>query len=128
MNITVQRQTYDDVSTQGEMSVDGNHFGWTLEPRKDQSMGKPYCVDAGTYPINLGWSEHFQMIVPQVLDVEGFTGVEIHPGNFPTDTHGCCLVGFVESKDFVGQSRLAFETLMNKLQTETGPHQISYVG
>lgn len=127
MNLTVQRQNYDDVSTQGEMLIDGTHFAWTLEPRKDQSQGKPFCVPAGTYQISLGWSEHFSMVVPQVVNVPDFTGVEIHPGNFPQDTHGCCLVGETESKDFVGQSRVEFDLLISKLNGTTG-NTIEYVG
>jgi Family of unknown function (DUF5675) len=98
------------------MLMDGIHFAWTLEPRKDQSQGKPYCVDAGTYPVLLQWSQHFQRIVPCVQNVPNFTGVEIHPGNYPSNTHACCLVGETESKDFLGQSEAAFGQLMDKLK------------
>jgi hypothetical protein len=127
MNITVQRESYDDVATQGEMLLDGAHFAYTLEPRKDQSHGKPYCVPAGTYQVVLNWSEHFQMIVPSVIGVPDFTGVEIHPGNFPSDTHGCCLVGETESQNFVGQSRVAFDDLVGRLNGTTG-NTIQYIG
>lgn len=127
MNLIVQRINYDDVSTQGEMTIDGAHFCYTLEPRKDQSQGKPYCVPAGIYPVVLGWSDHFQMLVPRVGNVFNFTGVEIHPGNFPNDTHGCCLVGYDESTDFVGQSRAAFDALVNKMYSTTWD-QIQYIG
>lgn len=127
MNITVQRINYDDLSTQGEMLIDGSHFAYTLEPRKDQSKGKPYCVPAGTYSLVTGWSHHFDMLVPMVSGVPNFTGVEIHPGNFPADTHGCCLVGETESTDFVGQSRVTFDALMQKLSGTSG-NQITYIG
>lgn len=129
MQLTVQRTNYDDQCTQGELSIDGVFFCYTLEPRKDQSRGKPYAVPAGTYPITLGDSEHFSMTVPMVGDVPGFTGVEIHPGNFPSDTHGCCLVGETSGTDFVGQSRAAFETLMRRLAgSGDTQHTITYIG
>ena len=126
MDITVQRLTYDDQATQGQMLLDGVFFCYTLEPRKDQSQGKPYCVAVGTYPVILQWSEHFQMVVPVVQNVPDFTGVEIHPGDYPKDTHACCLVGEIESKDFVGQSRAAFDALMEKLKYTSGTNSITY--
>lgn len=128
MNISVQRVNYTDNSTQGDMSIDGGFFAYTLEPRKDQSKGKPYCVPAGMYPVTLSWSQHFQMIVPCVQNVPDFTGVEIHPGNFPGDTHGCCLVGEIESTDFIGASRNAFDELMEKLKYAADPITITYIG
>lgn len=126
MNVTVQRTNYDALATQGEMLLDGVHFGFTLEPRKDQSQGKPYCVPAGTFQLVLGWSDHFEMVVPKVVNVPGFDAVEIHPGNFPKDTHACCLVGETESADFVGQSRDAFDELMQKLQQAGSDLSITY--
>jgi hypothetical protein len=126
MELKVQRQEYDDQSTRGEMLIDSQHFAWTLEPRKDQSQGKPYAIPAGTYQVLTSWSQHFSMVIPVVVNVPGFNGVEIHPGNYPVDTHGCCLVGYTESKDFVGQSRQAFEDLMDRLNGTT-ENTITYV-
>jgi hypothetical protein len=117
MQIIVQRGQGDAICTPGEMFLDGVHFCCTLEPRKDQSQGKPFCIPAYTYLIFLQQSQHFDMIVPVVMNVGGFTGVEIHPGNVPANTHGCTLVGFTESDDFVGQSRDAFDALMLRIRT-----------
>jgi hypothetical protein len=68
------------------------------------------------------------MIVPVVQSVPNFTGVEIHPGNFPPDTHACCLVGETEGTDFVGNSRAAFDALMQQLSSVTEPITITYIG
>lgn len=113
--IEVWRTTYTPLSTQGQLGVDGIHVGYTLEPRKDQSQGKPYCIPVGTYDYKVGPSAHFNRNVILVLNVPGFTNIEVHPGNFPTDTHGCCLVGKTEGKDFVGQSDDEFNDLMGKI-------------
>lgn len=120
MVLTVQRAQGDENCTPGEFFIDGAHFCWSLEPRRDQTQGKPFCILAGTYKVVLAFSRHFDMVVPVLLNVPDFTGVEIHPGNFPKDTHGCTLVGFEESTDFVGQSDLAFQALMGKLQGQQG--------
>lgn len=125
MNITVERMWFTPNSTVGEMSLNGVFFCYTLEPRADQSQGKPYCIPAGQYPVTLQMSARFQMITPHVMNVPGFEEIEIHPGNYPKDTEGCCLVGSTRDTDFVGNSRATFAQLMPQLQP--GPITITYV-
>lgn len=125
MQITVQREVYTDHSTIGEMLIECLHFCWTLEPKKDQSLGKPYCIPAGTYQGILQHSPHFGMVTPHILDVPGFVDIEIHPGNFWTDTMACTCVGYEKGADFIGQSRSAFEDLMSKILTG---FEITYLG
>ena len=119
MNLTVQRGQGDAQCTPGELSIEGMHECWTLEPRRDQSAGKPYSIPAATYRLVLSWSAHFSRVVPVLLEVPGFSGVEIHPGNYPGDTHACTLVGDTESVDFVGMSDVAFDALIEKLNGQT---------
>jgi len=125
MNITVERKWFTPNSTGGEMSLNGAFFCYTLEPRADQSQGKPYCIPAGQYPVLLQMSARFQMITPHVMNVAGFSEIEIHPGNYPKDTEGCCLIGSTRQTDFVGNSRATFAQLMPQLQS--GPITITYV-
>ncbi len=124
MNITVERKWFTPNSTGGQMSLNGVFFCYTLEPRADQSQGKPYCIPAGQYDVTLALSARFQMVTPHVMDVPGFTEIEIHPGNYPKDTEGCCLVGSIRDTDFVGNSRATFSELMSQLQS--GSITISY--
>jgi hypothetical protein len=72
----------------------------------------------------------FGFIVPCVLAVPGFTGIEIHIGNQPADTKGCCLVGQSHTQDWISNSKAAFDALMLKLQTatETDDISINYIG
>ena len=116
MQLTVNRKWYSANSTIGTMSVDDQHFCNTLEPRADRSEGKPYCIPAGSYSVQILFSPRFQMNTPHVMNVPGFEEIEIHPGNFPKDTEGCCLAGTTVSQDFVGNSRAAFHALMQRLQ------------
>jgi hypothetical protein len=128
MRIVVQRDTFTAESTTGELSIDGVLECFTLEPRSDRSQGKPYCITPDTYPVEFLWSKRFRMITPHVQNVIGFTEIEIHPGNFPTDTEGCCLVGVTRGPDVVNSSRLAFATLMEKLTAATDAITITYIG
>ncbi len=125
MDITVARKWFTSKSTIGEMSLNGSFFCYTLEPRADQSQGKPYCIPAGEYPVTLAFSSRFQMKTPHVINVPGFTDIEIHPGNCPDDTEGCCLVGAARDTDSVGNSRATFDQLMRQLRS--GPIRITYV-
>lgn len=124
MNLTVTRQLGTLNSTPGMLDIDGLFFCYTLEPRTDSSQGKPYAIPAGTYPISLEMSHKFGFVTPHVNNVPGFTAIEIHPGNFPKDTEGCCLVGESRATDFVGDSREAFHALMSAI---TLPASITYV-
>lgn len=130
MGLLVTRKWFDDISTCGELRVDEVFQCYTLEPRKDQSKGKPYCIPVGTYDLILQPSQRFHMTTPHLLGVPGFTEVEIHPGNYPSDTHACLLPGKSRLPQVfdprwklkgyaVYQSREAFNALMKKLLTIT---------
>jgi hypothetical protein len=126
MNLTVQRQWFTENSVCGEMSVDGTFQCFTLEPPVRET--KPYCIPGGTYEVSLSVSPRFRFVTPRVLNVPNFTEIEIHPGNYPHDTEGCCLVGQTHDTDFVGDSRAAFDALMLVLQADPGHILITYVG
>ncbi len=127
MEVTIQRDTFTDNSTTGELFIDGGLVCYTLEPRADRSQGKPYCIPAGRYRIAILWSNRFQMNTPHVMDVPGFTEVEWHPGNFPSDTEACLLPGTSRSVDMVASSRSAFKLLMEKLQGQDSIYA-TYIG
>jgi hypothetical protein len=118
MQLTVTRSWFTPQSTQGTLDINGVFQCYTLEPRKDQSQGKPYCIPVGTYRVMCQWSNHFQRITPHLLNVPGFTEVEIHPGNFPRDTEACLLVGETRYPDLIGNSDLAFDVLMEAVSSE----------
>jgi hypothetical protein len=129
LNLLVQRDTFTDNSTTGELSINGVFECYTLEPRSDRSQGKPYCISSGTYVVVLQMSARFGVLTPHIQDVPDFTEIEIHPGNDPADTEGCTVVGQTRSTDWVGGSRAAFAVLMDVLNGANGePITITYVG
>lgn len=93
MNLTLKRERFSDHSTRGVLFLDDVFYCYTLEPRKDQSLGKPYCIPAGKYEVVLQYSPRFDMVTPHILGVPRFEGIEIHPGNYPSNTEGCILLG-----------------------------------
>lgn len=115
MLLTVERTHATAESTQGEMFIDGVFECYTLEPRMDRSQGKPYAVPAGTYTYTVAPSLHFGRNVIRIAGIPGFDNIEVHPGNFPSDTHGCCLVGSTQAANFVGRSDAEFDDLLGKI-------------
>lgn len=87
----------------GQMFIDGTYFGETLED-KDRYLEtggeKVYgdtAIPRGVYPVVLSMSKRFGRVMPEVLDVPGFTYVRIHSGNTEADTSGCPLLGAVRA-------------------------------
>lgn len=96
----------------------------TLEPSAHASFPK---IPAGRYAIMLEMSLRFGEITPHLQNVPGRFCVEIHPGNFPQDTHGCLLVGHDEKiPDEIENSRSAFLDLMQLLRVAADPIFITY--
>lgn len=115
MELQVIRDTYTALSTTGKLYVNGAFLVYTLEPRADQSQGKPFCIPEGRYLVELLMSDHFHFVTPHIMNVPDFTAIEIHNGNFPRDSHGCTIVGESRGIDFVGLSDVGFNALMMRL-------------
>lgn len=48
-------------------------------------------IPPDTYQIALAWSDRFQRQTPHILGVENRTAIEMHGGNWATDSDGCVL-------------------------------------
>lgn len=127
MELRVNRRWFTERSTCGILYVDSVFECFTLEPRKSQADGKPYCIPEGAYKVALLTSDHFDAVTPHVLNVPGFTAIEVHWGNYPKDTKGCTLVGLGHYDDLVSASRTAFGRLMVKLENQQDIN-ITYIG
>lgn len=117
MELKLIRREFTDKNTIGELHVNGQFECYTLEDcvRAEKIAGRT-AIPAGTYDVVIDFSQRFQRLLPHLLNVPGFEGVRIHPGNTDKDTEGCILVGQTKGQDFVGNSKLAFEALFAKLQ------------
>lgn len=123
MILEVIRKEFTDESTIGEMKVDGKFICYTLEDKvRSEKINGKTAIPAGKYEIVVDKSFRFKRDMPHILNVPNFAGVRIHSGNTDEDTEGCILVGLEKKKDFIGKSRLAFNSLFKllseKLKTE----------
>jgi hypothetical protein len=117
MKLLLKRIHRTDVSTIGELYVDGVFECYTLEDiERDVKIKSETAISKGTYKVIITMSNRFKRLLPLLMNVPNFQGVRIHSGNTNHDTEGCILVGQTRSKDFIGKSRKAFDILFKKMQ------------
>lgn len=83
-------------ATLGQLFIDGVYKWFSLEDRwrpNEIKIPGETCIPAGTYQVIINRSVRFGKMLPLLLNVPGFEGVRIHPGNSDADTAGCILVG-----------------------------------
>ena len=117
MQITIKRLHKTDTSTIGELLIDGLFECYTLEDvEREVKIKAETAIPKGTYKVIINESNRFKRLLPLLLNVPNFEGVRIHSGNSNHDTEGCILVGQSRNKNYIGQSRKAFEKLFKKMQ------------
>lgn len=131
MKLKVTRKEFTDNSTIGELTVNGVFECFTLEDKvrdlKADGSGKIYgktAIPKGTYELVLTYSDRFKQVMPLLLKVPFFEGIRIHSGNVDADTHGCLLTGTAHTKDFVSNSKIAYQNLFNKLKIASKSEKI----
>jgi hypothetical protein len=69
-------------------------------------------IPEGSYPCKVRYSPHNGCDVIGVDGIPGRTDIEIHPANKPEELLGCIAVGETQAPDFIGNSRMMFNRLM----------------
>lgn len=125
MRLLIERNPSGKTCTIGELSIDGQFFSHTLEDPIREKPGIPVsqwkvkgdtAIPAGTYPIEITYSQRFQEDLPLLMGVPGFSAIRIHAGNTSDDTEGCILVGSWKGGERVHNSRIALVSLMDMLE------------
>lgn len=119
MLIEVKRFEFKDTYTVGKMYIDNIYECYTLEDvvRKGAKVNGQTAIPTGTYNLIINHSNRFNRDLPLLEKVPNFTGVRIHAGNTSQNTEGCILVGTTwTGKDFIGNSKVAFNKLFEKLK------------
>lgn len=134
MELYVDRAWKKATYTIGDLFIGNKKFSNTLEDidrglHQDDYLddivrkkiyGKT-AIPAGRYEVALTYSPKFaktkwaamtQGKVPELLNVPGFSGVRIHPGNSADDTYGCILVGFNTKVGWISNSQTTYLDLM----------------
>jgi hypothetical protein len=108
MEIKVTREIFTPTCTLGKMYVDGVFFAHTLEDTFRNIQGDitkkvsgQTCIDNGTYPVIVSYSNRFKKNLAELLNVPCFEKIRIHGGNTDADTEGCILIG--EHTDNIGK-------------------------
>jgi hypothetical protein len=94
----------------GKLYVNNKLECYTLEDEETE-------IPAGTYKLQVGYSEKFEHNIIRLLHVPGRTNIEIHPGNTKDDARGCILVGKSHTDLSVIASRGALTHLLKQIQT-----------
>lgn len=138
MKLLLKRVTPDKNYSIGHLYIDGEYFCDTLEDKDRglfQEMSKSNiesikiygktAIPTGQYKITLNivsprfaersWAKPYGGKVPRILNVKGFDGVLIHPGNSIDDTLGCILVGQNKQVGKVLNSQETFHKLYKRL-------------
>lgn len=120
MKLALHRCWLTQSATVGKLLVDEVFEAFTLEdryrPPPEPKVPRETCIPVGTYGVRLVLSPRFQVVMPRLQDVPGFEGVLIHPGNTPSDTEGCILVGREREHERVLGSRDAYRALFARLE------------
>lgn len=141
MELLLKRIAKKPTYTIGKLYIDGEYFADTLEDRdrgltqdmdlEDILRIKVYgetAIPTGTYRIDMNtispkfkdrsWAKPYKGKIPRLLNVPGFDGVLLHPGNSANDSLGCVLVGNNTQVGKVLNSQAVFKRLMQKLLGE----------
>ena len=126
--------------TIGQLYVDDIFFSNTIEDKDrglNQNMPKEKilfmkkpgitAIPTGTYEIVLNvqsskykksktMMQFCQAYMPRLLNVPGYNGVLIHPGNSASDTEGCIIPGKNDKVGWVSNSTNYFKELYNKMK------------
>lgn len=135
MEITVDRKYKRDAYTIGKLYVNGKFFSDTLEDKdrglrssmtleeiKKMKVYGQTAIPSGTYEVRMTysnrfgqrtWARKYEGKVPELLDVRGFGGVRIHPGNKAADTLGCILIGKNSAVGMVTDSQAYYYKLLD---------------
>lgn len=121
MQINVRRTFKGPDYTIGKLYIDGHYLCDTLEdtvrPAGTKIAGKT-AIPAGTYKVKKTMSPRFKKILPEILNVPGFTGVRIHSGNTAADTDGCLLLGLNKTKGAILDSQTTMAFFMARTPNE----------
>lgn len=121
-DLILQRGQSTQKTTPGDLSQDGKHLCFTLEPPHKSDV-EPLCVPAGRYPIEMQWSTRWQMDTPHILGILGRSLIEMHPlndehlvtlpdGSKHWTTEGCIGPGLTRDVDWVSSSVAALHDVV----------------
>lgn len=131
-----RRETY----TVGKVFLDGQRFCESMEDKDrglTQDMSeeeikrvKVYgetAIPAGVYTVKMTYSPKYKRMMPEVLNVPGYSGIRIHSGNTAKDSLGCILLGRNTKVGMVTESRKTCKEFERLLEAAGGECKLTIV-
>lgn len=116
MKLKLIREPSTETTTIGSLYIDDIFECYTLEDMvRDTKIKYKTAIPFGTYQVVITWSPRFKRQMPLLVNVPGFDGIRIHPGNTHENTAGCLLVGDEVVGEALLDSKTAFDRLYAKL-------------
>lgn len=140
MKLKLIRKWKKENYTIGQLYVDGVFFSNTIEDKdrgltqnmsieKIKSIKKPRitAIPTGTYEVVLNvqsskykksktMMQFCNAYMPRLVNVPGYDGILIHPGNSASDTEGCIIPGKNDRIGWVSNSTAYFKDLYNRMK------------
>jgi hypothetical protein len=131
MTIRIDRQWKKAEYTISKVYINGRYYGCNAledtdrgllqamqiaEIQKRKIKGKT-AIPRGYYDVKVTWSEKYQRNMPLVVDVPGFSGIRLHPGNSAKDTEGCILFGKNDKVGWISDSRYWTDKIYRLINT-----------
>jgi hypothetical protein len=125
MELSLKRLYKTEKSTVGELKINNIFECYTLEDvERDVKIFGETAIPKGRYEVIISWSNRFKQFMPLLLNVPNFEGIRIHTGNTAKNTLGCILVGKTRSENQIGNSRIAYSNLFEKLKIASKKEKI----
>lgn len=129
LNLKLERKWKKEKYTIGNLYVNGVFFSNVLEDtvrglRQDMTPEEiqkikihgQTAIPSGRYEIRVTLSARFRRQLPILLNVPGYAGVRIHPGNTDANTEGCLLPGKNDRVGQVSNSRATMAALQKQIE------------
>jgi Family of unknown function (DUF5675) len=110
VKLRIERQHTGKDCTSGQISLEGNIVGYTLERPWQRNIPLISSIPSGRYHghVRTNTSDRWRI---ELTDVPGRTNVQLHVGNFVADGLGCVLIGANLKQDLctLTDSKMAFD-------------------
>ncbi|WP_273534032.1 DUF5675 family protein [Prevotella aurantiaca] len=129
LNLKLERKWKKEKYTIGNLYINGVFFSNVLEDtvrglRQDMTPEEikkikihgQTAIPSGRYEIRVTLSARFRRQLPILLNVPGYAGVRIHPGNTDANTEGCLLPGKNDRVGQVSNSRATMAALQKQIE------------
>lgn len=122
MKITTEVYKTGKDYTISKLYVDGVYQCYIMEDviRKGAKVFGETAIPRGLYNIVITMSTRFKRLLPLLENVQGFSGIRIHPLNTSDQSEGCLGpgtdIGELNGKVAVLNSKAAFSALFAKIQ------------